>query len=247
VKARAVMGRTRRLQLCWALAASLCACEGARRGPDPNAPPAPDLEPVFTDTELYAIRESLGTLPAAPPADPSNRFADHPGAASLGHQLFFEPRYSGNGGISCATCHDPASGFQDARNNTSLGLAYTGRHAPTVINAAFGSGDPATACWHFWDGRADSQWAQALGPPESGVEMGGTRTRIALLIHDRYRAEYEAVFGPLPALRDGAGEPLAPEGAMPGQPEWTALPAETRDQASTSTSARPSPPTSAPS
>jgi cytochrome c peroxidase len=227
LEARASMGKTRGLGVCCALLA-IGGCENARRGPDPNAPPEP--EAVFSETELYAIRESLAALPPAPPPDLSNRYADHAGAATLGQKLYFDPRYSSNGNVSCATCHDPATGFQDARNNTSLGLGYTGRHAPTVINAAFGSGDPSSACWHFWDGRADSQWAQALGPPESTVEMGGTRTRIALLLFDHYRVDYEAVFGVMPALRDGQGEPMAPEAAMPGQADWAALSEPARDQ-----------------
>jgi cytochrome c peroxidase len=54
--------------------------------------------------------------------------------------------------------------------------------------------------WLFWDGRKDSQWAQALGPLESPVEHGGTRTQYAHLIAAHYRAEYKALFGPLPDL-----------------------------------------------
>ena len=54
--------------------------------------------------------------------------------------------------------------------------------------------------WLFWDGRADSQWAQALGPLESAVEHGGDRTQYAHLVASAYRREYEAVFGALPDL-----------------------------------------------
>ena len=52
----------------------------------------------------------------------------------------------------------------------------------------------------FWDGRADSLWAQALQPLENAVEQGGNRTMFAHLIAKHYRAPYEAVFGPLPRL-----------------------------------------------
>jgi cytochrome c peroxidase len=177
------------------------------------------LEPVtFTSAELAAIRASFGRLPASPPPDPSNRWADDPAAADVGRDLFFDGRYS-PAGVSCATCHDPATGFQDARAATSLGLDYTGRHAPTVINAAYTN---AGAPWQFWDGRADSQWAQALGPPESPVEMGSARTAIALLLFDEYRERYEAVFGEMPDLRPG-GVAIAAETARPGTPEWDAL------------------------
>jgi cytochrome c peroxidase len=56
--------------------------------------------------------------------------------------------------------------------------------------------------WLFWDGRADSQWAQALGPLENALEHGGTRAGYAHLIAAHYRAEYEAIFGALPDLSD---------------------------------------------
>jgi cytochrome c peroxidase len=186
----------------------------------------------FTVDERDTITQTLGVLPEAPMDDPSNRFANHPGAASLGQKFYFETRYSSNGQVACATCHNPRQGFQDARAATSSGpnpVAFTGRHAPTVINGAYGSGDPATSCWNFWDGRADSQWAQALGPPESDVEMGGSRSGIVLLIHQHYKAEYESVFGDLPTLHDDMGAPLAPAGIKGGSAAWKALPESTRD------------------
>jgi len=58
----------------------------------------------------------------------------------------------------------------------------------------------ARAPFLFWDGRKDSQWAQALGPLESAVEHGGTRAQYAHLVAAHYRPEYEALFGPLPDL-----------------------------------------------
>jgi cytochrome c peroxidase len=55
--------------------------------------------------------------------------------------------------------------------------------------------------WQFWDGRADSQWEQALGPLESPVEHGGDRTQYAHVVATEYRDRYEAVFGPMPDPR----------------------------------------------
>ena len=49
----------------------------------------------------------------------------------------------------------------------------------------------------FWDGRKDSLWSQALGPLESPVEHGGTRARIAHVVREHYRADYERLFGPM--------------------------------------------------
>jgi len=56
--------------------------------------------------------------------------------------------------------------------------------------------------WCFWDGRKDSMWSQALGPIESPLEHGFTRTRCFRIIRERYREPYEEVFGPLPSVSD---------------------------------------------
>jgi cytochrome c peroxidase len=63
--------------------------------------------------------------------------------------------------------------------------------------------------WLFWDGRKDSQWAQALGPLESPVEHGGNRTMYAHLLARYYRRDYEAIFGPLPDLDDAGRFPAS--------------------------------------
>jgi cytochrome c peroxidase len=58
--------------------------------------------------------------------------------------------------------------------------------------------------WFFWDGRRDSQWAQAMVPLESQIEHGGNRTQFAHLISedDEYHEMYENIFGPLPNFSD---------------------------------------------
>ncbi len=209
------------------ISALSCAACGSERsgGYDVAARPEPASSSAaqLSELELAIVRSELGSLPPAPPPDPSNRYADDPAAAALGQKLFFDARYSENGRVSCATCHIPESGFQDDRANTSEGIGFTGRHAPTLLGAAYGSGAPGSTVWQFWDGRKDSLWSQALGPSENPTEMGGTRAKVALLIADLYRAEYEAVFGPLPALRDDEGASLVPESATPGTSAWQAL------------------------
>lgn len=200
--------------------------DGAAAPPPAQTPPAV----TFTEEEMLAISGSLSSMPSAPWEDKSNKYGDNAAAAVLGQKFFFEPRYSLDGKVSCATCHNPEQGFQDSRKNTSNGPhadKFTGRHAPTVINAAFGSGKASGGGWQFWDGRADSQWAQALGPPENYVEMGGSRTGIALLIQQHYKAEYEAVFGAMPSL-DGVTA-----GVTGGSDEWKALPESVRTNVDT--------------
>jgi cytochrome c peroxidase len=133
---------------------------------------------------------SLGPLPA----DPSNRHADDSVAARLGHQLFFDTRLSGTGTVSCATCHMPDENFQDGLP-LARGVGTTARRTMPIAGTAHSP-------WQFWDGRADSQWEQALGPLESPVEHGGDRTQYAKMIAEEYRAIYERVFGPLPNLAE---------------------------------------------
>jgi cytochrome c peroxidase len=150
------------------------------------------------------------------PADPSNRFADDARAAALGERLFSDTRLSGNGKVSCATCHLPQKDFQD---DTPLahGVGTTGRRTMPIAGTAHGA-------WFFWDGRTDSQWSQALGPLESAVEHGGTRTQYAHSIGAHYRTEYEAVFGRLPSL-DGLPAQAGPVADTAWRAAWSRIPA----------------------
>jgi cytochrome c peroxidase len=146
--------------------------------------------PLWTEGEITTLRSLwLGSLPDLPP-DPSNRYADDERAAELGYRLFFDTRFSANGSVACATCHDANNQFQDSLP-LAQGVGTTNRRAMTIVGTAYSP-------WLFWDGRKDSQWAQALGPMESAVEHGGNRTQYAHLIATYYRDRYEAVFGPLP-------------------------------------------------
>lgn len=150
--------------------------------------------PQWSAAEITTLRSlSLESLPPTPP-DPSNAFADKPEAAAFGQQLFFDKRLSANGAVACATCHQQEKSFTDGMP-FSHGVGTTGRSAPSVLGASFSR-------FVFWDGRKDSMWAQALGPLESAVEHGGSRTQYVHLIAENYRAEYEAIFGPLPDFSD---------------------------------------------
>ena len=144
----------------------------------------------WTAEERAALQSlSLASLPPLP-ADPSNAYADRPEAARLGARLFFDTLLSGNGRVSCATCHQPDKEFQDGIA-LGKGVGTAGRRTMPLAGTAYSP-------WQFWDGRADSQWAQALGPLESPVEHGGTRAQYAQLVRERYGKEYAAVFGSAP-------------------------------------------------
>jgi cytochrome c peroxidase len=170
-------------------------------------------------------------LPAAVPADPSNRFADDPTAAALGQRLFFDPRFSGaleapndgatdgslgpagaTGRIACVSCHEigVTGAGADLRSlaPTSLGASYMPRNTPTVIDAALV--DIAGGGWQGWDGSRDSLWAIPL-PAIEGVAENTTRLAYAHALYDSasYRAAYQAVFGPLPDLSNTARFPAS--------------------------------------
>jgi cytochrome c peroxidase len=151
-----------------------------------------DDSALYTADELSAIygHSPLGSLPP----DPTNRVAEDPDAAALGQYLFFDSRFSANGRISCATCHNPARAFTDGRA-LPRGIAVGTRNVPTVLDVAFSQ-------WFFLDGRTDSLWAQAIQPFENAAEFGGDRLQMVLTtIQDpALRTAYQKVFGSLPAL-----------------------------------------------
>lgn len=152
--------------------------------------PAP--EDAELSAENLAEVYQLSPLPELP-ASPSNAHADDPATAAFGQRLFYDKRLSANGELSCATCHDPAKGFSDGRP-LAEGLGEVPRHTNALWNVGHQR-------WYFWDGRADSLWAQSLQPLQSEVEMGATPglVRGVLAGDGRLKEEYEALFGPLPA------------------------------------------------
>jgi cytochrome c peroxidase len=129
-------------------------------------------------------------LPATPPIPADNPMT--PAKIELGKQLFFDPRFSSTGTVSCNTCHNLMLGGDDNRP-TSMGVhGLTGpRNAPTVWNSAF---HPS----QFWDGRAASLEEQAKGPVVAAVEMGMADMDKAIgrvRAIPGYRAAFARVFG----------------------------------------------------
>ncbi|MGQ7792217.1 cytochrome-c peroxidase [Faunimonas sp. B44] len=84
---------------------------------------------------------------------------------TLGRMLFFDPRLSASGILSCNSCHNLAMGGDD-NLETSIGHGWQKgpRNSPTVLNAIFNVAQ-------FWDGRAEDLRSQAVGPIQAGVEM----------------------------------------------------------------------------
>ncbi len=128
------------------------------------------------------IKPPLG-LPAVPIP------ADNPPTAetvALGRRLYYEGALSGDGTITCASCHSPKTGFTD-RNSPSIGVGGKKgtRHSPTVINSAYNE-------VQFWDGRAPSLEEQAKGPIANPVEMATSHD--AVVAHLQADPKYVALF-----------------------------------------------------
>ena len=134
--------------------------------------------------------------PGQPLPDKAPEPPDNPTTAAkveLGKMLYFDPRLSSTGTVSCFSCHNIMEGGDD-HMTTSAGVhgLKGGRNAPTVWNAAFHS-------VQFWDGRAPSLEEQSKGPPVNPVEMG-MRDLDAVIDRIRhipgYRPYFEQAFGP---------------------------------------------------
>ncbi|HUG91715.1 MAG TPA: cytochrome c peroxidase [Planctomycetaceae bacterium] len=136
-----------------------------------------------------------GDLPAGPRGLPPLKHpADNPPTAAkilLGKQLYFDPRLSRDGTISCASCHDPKKGYSNGEQFAKgVGGKLGDRNSPTVINAAYNR-------FQFWDGRAGSLEEQALGPIQNPIEMNLTLEEVEERLNeiDGYRVQFQEVFG----------------------------------------------------
>lgn len=117
----------------------------------------------------------------------------------LGRQLYFDTRLSEDSTISCATCHDPATGYT-AHTKTGVGIRGQkgGRNSPVAFNRILSD-------LQFWDGRADSLEAQAVGPIANPIEMGFTHDGVVKRLSKIpvYVRQFEKIFGELTIDRVG--------------------------------------------
>ena len=125
------------------------------------------LKKLFFKLSLVLIASKVSAFEALPKLPPIPK--DNPMTIEkikLGKSLYFDPRLSKNGTLSCNTCHNVMLGGEDNRS-VSVGIdgQKGGRSAPTVWNSAFHT-------TQFWDGRAESLEAQAVGPITNPIEMG---------------------------------------------------------------------------
>ena len=177
--------------------------------------PAPPPK-VWSQAEITLIKSlSLTNLPPLP-EDPSNQIADSEAAAKFGQSLYFDTGLSSNGAVSCATCHQPEKYFTDGLP-LAVGLDSGPRHTPSLVGLSYSP-------WYYWDGRKDSQWAQALAPLEASHEHD--IDRLSVLRHISNDAAllqaYQQLFGALPDLPVSPMQ-ASPKGDAKQQAAWAEL------------------------
>ncbi len=109
----------------------------------------------------------------------------------LGRQLYFDPRMSADMSVSCASCHDPDEGFaRHTRFGVGIRSQEGGRNSPVSYNRILSD-------LQFWDGRAESLEAQAVGPIANPIEMGNTHEACVECLKGipGYQMQFDRIFG----------------------------------------------------
>lgn len=127
--------------------------------------------------------------------------------AELGKKLYFEPRLSKSGLISCNTCHNLGLGGTDGVA-AAIGHRWVANphhlNSPTVYNSVLNSAQ-------FWDGRAGDLADQAKGPIEAEPEMA-TPAKLAvekISSLPEYKEEFKKVYGRSGVTFDNIADAIA--------------------------------------
>lgn len=138
------------------------------------------LKPIPSDkTELMKLIDPNGTIT--------------PERVELGKKLYFEPRLSKSGLISCNTCHNLGMGGADGVP-AAIGHKWTANphhlNSPTVYNSVFFDAQ-------FWDGRSPHLEDQAQGPMQAGPEMAAPKELVEARINSMpaYVEEFKKAYG----------------------------------------------------
>ena len=149
-----------------------------------------------TDVQSKAKNAGLEAIPTDKAAlmkliDPNNSISDE--KVALGKQLYFEPRLSKSGIISCNTCHNLGLGGVDGVP-AAVGHNWTANphhlNSPTVYNAVFFAAQ-------FWDGRSPDLEDQAQGPMQATPEMAAPQSLVVERINSipAYVESFEKAYG----------------------------------------------------
>lgn len=166
------------------------------------------------ETRARLLELVLPEVETVPP-DPTNAYVENLAAIDLGKKFFYDTRFSGpllahdnTGGpgtlgyqgevlkVGCVSCHVPEGGYVDTRSNRgqlSLASGWTRRRSPALL-------DLSQVTFMTWGGKRDSAFSVVFGVIESSLEFNSSRLFVAQQIKRLYEGDYEAVFGPLPAL-----------------------------------------------
>lgn len=116
----------------------------------------------------------------------------------LGRQLYFDRRLSMKNEVSCADCHHPNHGYAfETQFGVGVGKQTGNRNSPVAFNRILSKEQ-------FWDGRAGTLEAQAVGPIANPIEMANTHEgAVQFLKGNRvYTYEFDKVFGKAPNIDD---------------------------------------------
>lgn len=129
-----------------------------------------------------AEKEPISPIPVA--------VITQPAMVELGKKLFFDPRLSKSGFISCNSCHNLSMGGSD-NLTSSIGHQWQQGpiNSPTVLNSSMNLAQ-------FWDGRAKDLQEQAGGPIANPGEMAFTHELAINMLASipAYRSEFKAAF-----------------------------------------------------
>jgi len=141
---------------------------------------------------LLGLACAATAMPAEEPVEPIRPPQEiNLAQAELGKKLYFDPRLSKSGFISCNSCHNLSMGGTD-NLKTSIGHGWQEGpiNSPTVLNSSLNVAQ-------FWDGRAADLKEQAGGPIENPKEMAFSHTLTVDVLESipGYVIEFEQVFG----------------------------------------------------
>ncbi|MBX9946350.1 MAG: hypothetical protein K2Y40_19905 [Reyranella sp.] len=159
------------------------------------APAAAQAPPNWSEDEIRAVGRH-GPWPPPAVRDPSNRVSGTPAGIALGEHLFNDPRLSGDGRMSCATCHQAGRDWSDGQPK-GIGTVPLDRRTPSLWNVGYGH-------WFGWDGAGDSLWAQSIRPIVDPREMANAAARVGRLLREdgQLACGYRRAFGVSPGADD---------------------------------------------
>ena len=111
-----------------------------------------------------------------------------PARIALGRKLYFEPKLSADGTVSCATCHDVTRGFSDQQpTSEGIGGQFGTKNSPTTMNVTL-------LHTMFWDGRSPTVDHQAMQPIINPIEMGMENDEAVIIAGIKDDPEYKKMF-----------------------------------------------------